>query len=689
MSDIKISEFPTIVGQVTGNEFVPLLQGGVNKKAALSQLGLPVEQTTVTPGPYGTASSVGSFVVNNYGSLTSAANVSIAIDTSQVISGVFDITRGGTGNSAAPSNGQMLIGNGSGYTLATLTAGTNVTISNAAGGITINAADQFTGTVTSVDVSGGTTGLSTTGGPVTTSGTITLSGILTAAHGGTGTTALPTNGQLLIGNGTGYTLANLTAGGTVTITEGAGSINISAADQYTGTVTSVGFSGGTTGLTISGTSPITTSGTFTLEGTLITSNGGTGLTTYTAGDMVYYASGTTLSKLAIGTNSYVLTSNGTAPQWTDPTTISFGSASSATNLAGGSANDLVYQSATGTTAFLNTGSGVLVASGGAPSWSQTPTLTSVSLTSGTVSTAPTSGTDLVNKTYVDTLVSSGITYHSPVKYEVPNTTGNLNATYNNGTAGVGATLTNAGTLGAFTPDGIAAQVGDRILIYNQTNQFENGVYEVTTVGDGSTAWVLTRTTDTDSYGLKDPNALGEGDAFFITSGNTGAGETYVCNTTGTITFGTTAITFTQVSSAQVYSAGTGLTLTGTQFSLTSPVTAVLGGTGYTSYTTGDLLYASSGTTLGKLAGVAVGNVLLSGGVATAPSWGQVGLTTHVTGILPIANGGTNTSDSPLAGAVAYGTGSAYAFTTAGTAGQVLLSNGSSAPAFGGIDGGTF
>ncbi len=688
MSDIKISEFPTVVGQITGNEFVPVLQGGVNKKAALSQLGLPVEQTTVTPGMYGTASSVGSFVVNNYGNLTSAANVSIAIDATQVTSGVFDITRGGTGNSAAPTNGQLLIGNGSGYTLATLTAGSNVTITNAAGGITIAAADQFTGTVTSVDVSGGTTGLSTTGGPITTSGTITLSGILTAAHGGTGTTALPTNGQLLIGNGTGYTLANLTASGTVTITEGAGSINIAAADQYTGTVTSVGFSGGTTGLTVSGTSPITTSGTFTLEGTLITSNGGTGLTTYTAGDMVYYASGTALSKLAIGTSSYVLTSNGTAPQWTDPTTIAFGSATTATNLAGGSANDLVYQSATGTTAFLNTGSGVLVASGGAPSWSQTPTLTSVSLTSGTVSTAPASANDLVNKSYVDTIAAVGLHYHSPVKYEVPDTTGNLTATYNNGTAGVGATLTNAGTLGAFTPDGTVAQVGDRILIYNQTNQFENGVYVVTTVGDGSTPWVLTRSSDADTY-ASGPTGLGEGSAFFVTSGNTGAGETYEMNVPGTITFGTTAITFVQISSAQVYSAGAGLTLTGTQFSLTAPVTAVLGGTGYTSYTTGDLLYASSGTTLGKLAGVAVGNVLLSGGVATAPSWGQVGLTTHVTGILPIANGGTNTSDSPLAGAVAYGTGSAYAFTTAGTAGQVLLSNGTSAPAVGGIDGGTY
>ena len=71
----------------------------------------------------------------------------------------------------------------------------------------------------------------------------------------------------------------------------------------------------------------------------------------------------------------------------------------------------------------------------------------------------------------------------------------------------------------------------------------------------------------------------------------------------------------------------------------TPATA--GGTGLTSYTTGDLLYASSATTLDKLADVATGNTLLSGGVGVAPAWGKVGLTTHVSGTLPTANGGTN------------------------------------------------
>lgn len=66
-----------------------------------------------------------------------------------------------------------------------------------------------------------------------------------------------------------------------------------------------------------------------------------------------------------------------------------------------------------------------------------------------------------------------------------------------------------------------------------------------------------------------------------------------------------------------------------------------GGTGLSSYTIGDILYASAATVLSKLADIATGNALISGGVATAPSWGKIGLTTHVSGTLPVANGGTN------------------------------------------------
>lgn len=94
------------------------------------------------------------------------------------------------------------------------------------------------GTVTSVDVSGGTTGLTTSGGPITSSGTITLAGTLAVANGGSGQTSY-TDGQLLIGNSTGNTLtkATLTAGSGISITNGSGSITISASGGGSGITT--------------------------------------------------------------------------------------------------------------------------------------------------------------------------------------------------------------------------------------------------------------------------------------------------------------------------------------------------------------------------------------------------------------------------------------------------------------------
>ena len=200
----------------------------------------------------------------------------------------------------------------------------------------------------------------------------------------------------------------------------------------------------------------------------------------------------------------------------------------------------------------------------------TANLTTAALTNGTISTTPSSANDITNKTYVDTLVASGIHFHQPVRVESPTA---LTATYNNGTAGVGATLTNAGAQAALVIDGVTVSVADRVLIYTQSTQTQNGIYVVTSVGSGSTNWVLTRSSDADTYVINSANGLSEGSTVFVQQGSTGAGETYTCNTSGVITFGTTNITFAQISSAQIYSAGTGLTLSGTQFSITNTGTA--------------------------------------------------------------------------------------------------------------------
>jgi len=211
---------------------------------------------------------------------------------------------------------------------------------------------------------------------------------------------------------------------------------------------------------------------------------------------------------------------------------------------------LYVYSGSGWTAGVTAGSGFMPISGG-------------NFTGNIILYAdPTNSLGAATKQYVDTIAAAGLHYHAPVRVE---TDGSLPATYDNGTSGVGATLTNSGTQEALVIDGVTLSVNDRVLIYARTNAFENGVYYVSDTGSASTNWVLTRTTDTDSYGASDPDALGQGDAFFVLEGETGAGELYVMNTQGEITFGTTGITFTQVAATAVYSAGTGLTLTGTEF----------------------------------------------------------------------------------------------------------------------------
>jgi hypothetical protein len=184
---------------------------------------------------------------------------------------------------------------------------------------------------------------------------------------------------------------------------------------------------------------------------------------------------------------------------------------------------------------------------------------------------PSSNLGAATKQYVDTIAAAGIHYHNPVRVEQE---GNLTATYDNGSSGVGATLTNSSTQEALVIDGVTLLSGDRVLIYEQTNQAQNGIYTVTDVGSGSTNWVLTRAVDADSYAPSDPDSFGQGDAFFVQEGLLGAGETYVMTTEGPITFGTTAIHFSQISSAQVYSGSTGIDITGTTISSTATLADV-------------------------------------------------------------------------------------------------------------------
>ncbi len=212
-----------------------------------------------------------------------------------------------------------------------------------------------------------------------------------------GLTVSTTTGTLTIANGKTATVNNtITFAGTDSTTMTFPSTNATvartdAAQTFTGTQT---FSSAPIVSTLTASKPVFSdgSGALTSTGTLATDQGGTGQTSYTAGDLLYYATGTAFTKLGIGSASTVLTSTGSAPQWTSLSGISVGTA---TNLAGGAAGSVPYQTASSTTSFLAIGTAnqVLQVNSGAtaPEWvSSSGTGNIVRVTSATLVT-PTLG----------------------------------------------------------------------------------------------------------------------------------------------------------------------------------------------------------------------------------------------------------------------------------------------------------
>ena len=104
--------------------------------------------------------------------------------------------------------------------------------------------------------------------------------------------------------------------------------------------------------------------------------------------------------------------------------------------------------------------------------------------------------------------------------------------------------------------------------------------------------------------------------------------------------------------------------------------ATAGGTGLTSFAVGDLIYADTTTTLNKLVDVATGNALISGGVGVAPSYGKIGLTTHVSGTLPVGNGGTGITTTPTNGQIPIGNGTNYTAATLTAGSGISIANAS-------------
>lgn len=174
----------------------------------------------------------------------------------------------------------------------------------------------------------------------------------------------------------------------------------------------------------------------------------------------------------------------------------------------------------------------------------------------------------------------------------------------------------------------------------------------------------------------------------------GTSQTSRANVTQTVTGGLSAantissISFDPITGGVTAYTGAAIAIAASQ--VTSGTLAVArGGTGLSSYTVGDIVYASGTTTLASLADVATGNVLISGGVSTAPAWGKVGLTTHVSGTLAVGNGGTGNTALTNNGVVIGQGSSALTTVVSSTEGHVLQINASGTPTFAHLNGGSF
>ena len=203
---------------------------------------------------------------------------------------------------------------------------------------------------------------------------------------------------------------------------------------------------------------------------------------------------------------------------------------------------------------------------------------------------PTQTTDAANKGYVDS-VKQALDIKDSVRVASQS---NLSATYNNGTSGVGATLT-ADANGAVSIDSVSLTSGDRVLVKAQTDASENGIYSVTTVGDVSNPYVLTRTTDADSS-----SEVTGGMFTFVEEGSDADAGFVLSNITGSATIGTDNITMTQFSGAGSVTAGNGLAKSGNTLSLNVDDTTIEINSdtarlkGVTALPEGTILYGANG-----------------------------------------------------------------------------------------------
>ena len=491
------------------------------------------------------------------------------------------------------------------------------------------------------------TGTGLTGGPITSTGTISIAntGVTSGTYGSatlipqiivnnqgqiTSVTEFSVIGGVSSVSGTANEISASPSTGAVVVslpsaltftgkTVTGGAFNMTSATVGADTVTTNTATQTLTGKSISGaTNTLTAIPNASLTNSSVTINGSAvslgGSITVTA---------TATNALTIGTGLTGTSYNGSAPVTIaiDSTVATLTGAQTLTNKSiSGSTNTLSnIGNASLTNSSLTVGTTAISLGGSS--------LTLGGLTTVTVTQDPTAALDLATKQYVDA-VAEGLHVHEACAAATPGTLASITGgtvTYNNGTAGVGATLTLSVALTVL--DGYTLLNGNRVLVKNEATQANNGIYTWATGGT-----VLTRATDFDTAA-----EMASGDFTFVSNGTLYASTGWVQTDPVTVV-GTSPVTWIQFSGSGAYTAGTGLTLTGTQFSITN--TAVTAGAYGSASSVGTFTVNAQGQlTLAATTPIAInGNQITSGTVGSAYISGSY---TGITGVGTLTAGTWN------------------------------------------------
>ena len=670
-AQVAITQLPA-AGTITGTEAVPIVQNGVTVQTTTGAIAASPSQTQT----FLTKNQETTLPNSRYLSVTSGL-----VLTDGGAQSYYRISMDGTAASLNAVGGGIIVKNSGSTVVARSIAvsGSGLSVSNA-DGTGGNPTLALSGVAASVAALSGTGFLAMTGGGTTVSGrTFQATANQISITNPDGSAGSPTFGIASDAVFPGTGAITVPVGSTAQKPAGAsGQIRYNSDSQVfegyangswnpfslAGGVST--FSAGTTGLTPS----TATGGAITLGGVLVVTNGGTGAST--------------LNGYVKGSGTAAMTASATIPN-TDVSGLGTMSTQNASSVAitGGTATGVAI---TGST-VNNTTIGSTTAAAG--------TFTSVAMTSGTITTAPTNSIDIVNKEYADS-IASGINFHAACN--LASTAALPSCTYNNGASGVGATLT-ATANGALTVDSVLTVVNNRVLVKNQASGAQNGIYVVTQVGTAGTPFILTRATDYDTSG-SGTNEIDQGDYVLVLAGTVNANTSWVQQTALPIIVGTTALVWAQFGAPITYSAGTGLTLAGTTFSITNtavtaatygsasqvPVLAVNSQGQLTSVTNTSIAIAAgavSGLAASATTDTTNATNITSGTLATGRISGSY---TGITGVgtltagtwngtaIGVGYGGTGLTATPTNGQLAIGNGSGYTLAnlTAGT--NVSISN---------------